>query len=72
MTAAGAHVVVNGRTEARVQQTLADIRAAMPEADLTGVAADLATAAGAAALVAQIPDADILVKRPGLNIQIES
>jgi len=65
LAAAGARVVINGRTEARVQAAIADIRGTTPQADLSGVASDMATAAGAAALVAQVQDADILVNNVG-------
>ncbi|MBZ9921458.1 MULTISPECIES: SDR family oxidoreductase [unclassified Mesorhizobium] len=62
---AGSAVVVNGRTEERVAATLRELRALLPDADLTGIAADLATAEGSAALAAQAPDADILVNNVG-------
>lgn len=62
---AGSAVVVNGRTEERVAGTLRELRALLPDADLTGIAADLATAEGSAALAAQAPDADILVNNVG-------
>jgi len=65
LAAAGAHVVINGRTEARVQAAIADIRGTTADADVSGVAVDMATAAGAAALVAQIQHADILVNNVG-------
>jgi NAD(P)-dependent dehydrogenase (short-subunit alcohol dehydrogenase family) len=61
----GAHVVVNGRTEKRVEKAIADIRGSVPNASLSGAAADMATAAGAASLVAQVKDADILVNNVG-------
>jgi NAD(P)-dependent dehydrogenase (short-subunit alcohol dehydrogenase family) len=62
---AGAAVVINGRTEERVAATLQALRAAFPEADFTGVVADLSTAEGSAELVAQVKDADILVNNVG-------
>lgn len=62
---AGAAVVVNGRTEARVATALAELRAALPDATFTGVVADLATTAGAATLFAQAAHADILVNNVG-------
>ena len=62
---AGAAVVVNGRGAERVERAVAEIREAFPDADISGVAADLATADGAAALVAHAPDADILVNNVG-------
>lgn len=62
---AGASVVVNGRTEERVSAVLREMRALLPGADLTGVAADVATPEGCATLVAQVPDSDILVNNAG-------
>ena len=62
----GARVVVNGRTDARVREAMAAVRAAAPGADVDGVAADLATAAGCDALIARVPDADILVNNLGI------
>lgn len=62
----GAHVVVTGRTQARVDEALAAIRAAQPDAKLSGVAADLGTAEGAAHLIAEMPEADILVNNLGI------
>ncbi len=41
------------------------IRQAVPGSDVSGVAADLSTAEGVAALIAQVPDADILVNNVG-------
>jgi NAD(P)-dependent dehydrogenase (short-subunit alcohol dehydrogenase family) len=57
---AGASVVVNGRAEERVSTALREMRALLPEADLAGAAADVATPEGCAALFAQAPDAGIL------------
>jgi NAD(P)-dependent dehydrogenase (short-subunit alcohol dehydrogenase family) len=62
---AGAAVVVNGRGSARVDQAVRQIRDAVPGSDVSGVAADLSTVEGAEALVAQVPDADILVNNVG-------
>jgi NAD(P)-dependent dehydrogenase (short-subunit alcohol dehydrogenase family) len=62
----GARVVVNGRTRIRVDQAVRGLLADLPSADVTGVAADLGTADGCAALIAQVPDADILVNNVGI------
>ncbi|HEX4713277.1 SDR family NAD(P)-dependent oxidoreductase, partial [Phenylobacterium sp.] len=48
---AGAAVVLNGRTQEAVSAALARISEAVPGATPRGVAADLGTAAGCAALV---------------------
>lgn len=62
---AGAAVVINGRTQKRVDAALREMRTLLPEAELTGVAADVATAQGSAVLFEQAPDADILVNNAG-------
>ena len=62
---AGAAVVVNGRGAARVDEAVRQIRRTVPEADVSGAVADMATAEGVAALIAQAPDADILVNNVG-------
>jgi len=62
---AGASVIVNGHTQARVDQAVQQMRAAFPESPISGIAADLSTAEGANAFIAQAPDADILVNNVG-------
>jgi NAD(P)-dependent dehydrogenase (short-subunit alcohol dehydrogenase family) len=58
----GARVMVNGRTQARVDAALASICREVPQAKTEGVALDLGTAAGCEALVRRIPGPDILVR----------
>ncbi len=62
----GATVAVNGRGADRMEAAIAAIRREVPEANLAGIAADLATAEGAAAVVRSIPDVDILVNNLGI------
>jgi NAD(P)-dependent dehydrogenase (short-subunit alcohol dehydrogenase family) len=66
LAAAGAHVVITGRTQARVDEALASVRASVAGATLTGLAADLGTLDGAQRLIETIPDADILVNNLGI------
>ena len=61
----GASVVVNGRTQERVDAAMAAIRAAVPGARLQGVAADGTTAEGAAKVFAAVPEIDVLVNNLG-------
>ena len=63
---AGAEVVINGRTQARVDEALTSLHEAIPQARLSGVAADLGSAEGIEAFVAQIPETDILVNNLGI------
>lgn len=65
---AGAAVVVNGRSQARVDAALASLRAAVPGAQLSGVAADLASAQGAADFIAAVPQTDILINNLGIFV----
>ncbi len=62
---AGAAVVVNGRGNERVNEVVRQIRQAVPDCGVSGIAADLSTVEGVEALVAQVPDADILVNNVG-------
>jgi NAD(P)-dependent dehydrogenase (short-subunit alcohol dehydrogenase family) len=62
----GARVVVNGRTQARVDRALESLKKASGATDAVGVAADLTTAEGAAKLLASVPQADILVNNLGI------
>ncbi|WP_313165491.1 SDR family NAD(P)-dependent oxidoreductase [Massilia oculi] len=62
----GASVVLTGRKQEQVDGALAQLRAAVPAAQVRGVAADLGTAQGVAALKAAEPHADILVNNVGI------
>ena len=63
----GASVVVNGRTQQRVDEAVAKARAnAGGSAEITGVAADLATAEGCETLLRAVPEADALVNNMGI------
>ncbi|WP_083374430.1 SDR family NAD(P)-dependent oxidoreductase [Methylobacterium sp. C1] len=62
---AHASVVVNGRTQARVDDAVRQMHAAFPESAISGIAAVLSTAEGANDFVAQAPDGDILVNNVG-------
>ena len=62
----GAHVVINGRTQKRIDAALAQLRKAVPNAKVEGVAADVSTAEGCAQLTRSVPDADILVNNMGI------
>ena len=66
LAAAGAKVVVNGRKQATVDKAIAAVSAAVPNAKVTGVAADVSTADGCAALAAAAPAVDILINNAGI------
>jgi NAD(P)-dependent dehydrogenase (short-subunit alcohol dehydrogenase family) len=63
---AGASVVVNGRSKGRVDDTVDKLREETGSTTTTGVALDLATADGAADLVAGLADVDVLVNNLGI------
>jgi NAD(P)-dependent dehydrogenase (short-subunit alcohol dehydrogenase family) len=60
----GAAVIVNGRSQARVEEALG--RLADTGAELVGLAGDLGTAAGVDEAIARHPDLDILVNNLGI------
>ncbi len=62
----GATVIINGRSSAAVETTMADIRTVLPEAKLQGLAADNGTAEGVAETIRQFPKLDILVNNLGI------
>ncbi len=62
----GAGLVVNGRTQAAVDEAIGQIRAAAPTAKAEAAVFDLGTAAGCAALIARFPIVDILVNNLGI------
>jgi len=66
LAAEGASVVVTGRTQATVDAALKRLRESLPEAKATGIAADCATAEGAASVFARLPQVDILVNNLGI------
>ena len=62
----GASVVVNGRTQQRVEGAVKKVKEVGGDVEVTGVAADLSTAEGVANLVRQVPEVDILVNNVGI------
>jgi len=66
LASCGATVVVNGRGQVHVDAAMDTIRRAVPKASVVGVAGDLGTAEGCAALVDAQPACDILVNNLGI------
>lgn len=64
--AEGAAVVLNGRTAERVDEVVARLRAEVPGADVTGIAADLAEASQTSALLDELGQVDVLVSNAGV------
>src|SRR5262245_35792495 len=66
LAAAGAVTVINGREQVSVDKAVAAVKNAVPGATVRGVAADLGTAQGCAALAEAEPDADVLINNVGI------
>jgi NAD(P)-dependent dehydrogenase (short-subunit alcohol dehydrogenase family) len=61
-----AKVIVNGRTQARVDAAVKAIQQKVAGANVRGVAADLGTSGGVETFLRQAPDADIVVNNLGI------
>src|SRR6202045_2548261 len=66
LAGAGANVVINGRTQAKVDTAVAAIAKAAPGGKVAGVAADVSTSAGCETLAEMLPDVDILINNAGI------
>jgi NAD(P)-dependent dehydrogenase (short-subunit alcohol dehydrogenase family) len=61
----GARVIINGRTQRRVDEALSKLRS-LGGGEIEGAAADLAGAEGCAKVIAACPEVDILVNNMGI------
>ena len=66
LAAEGARVIVNGRTDARVNEAIRSIRAEIPSAKLEALALDLSQTQAAAEAAERFPDIAILVNNLGV------
>ncbi|MDO9356719.1 MAG: SDR family oxidoreductase [Solirubrobacteraceae bacterium] len=66
LAAAGAHVYVNGRSQERVDEAIAAVLAGHPAGKVSGISADVSTAAGAKIVFGALPAVDILVNNLGV------
>jgi NAD(P)-dependent dehydrogenase (short-subunit alcohol dehydrogenase family) len=66
LAAEGCEVILNGRTEDRIQKAMADIRKTVPNARLEGVAADFGDARSVEDLIKQVGTVDILINNVGV------
>lgn len=62
----GARVAINGRTPARVEETIRSLRRERPEANLIAAPGDVGTAEGARAVLDAVARVDILVNNAGV------
>jgi len=66
LVAEGATVLINGRNERRVSETIHEIRGQYPEAILQSAVADLGTEQGCQEMIKNYPDLDILINNLGI------
>jgi NAD(P)-dependent dehydrogenase (short-subunit alcohol dehydrogenase family) len=66
LAAEGVHVIINGRTEARVEAAIKKIQASHPKAMLSPMALDLGTAEGVTRLIERVPTVDIVINNLGI------
>lgn len=66
LAAEGASVIINGRHEDKVKQTIHDIRAVHPDAELRYAVADLGTEEGCHQVREAVPVVDILINNLGI------
>src|SRR6202166_1863449 len=66
LAVAGANVVINGRTQAKVDTAVAAVAGVAAGSKVAGVAGGVSTAAGCETLVETLPDVDILINNAGI------
>ncbi|MDJ1486241.1 SDR family oxidoreductase [Cytophagaceae bacterium YF14B1] len=62
----GANVIINGRTEERVNYAVAQLKKEIPDAVVKGIAADFSTVSEVEKLIAELPSVDILINNVGI------
>ncbi len=62
----GAEVIVNGRTQDSVDKAVAELKSAINESKVSGIAADFSKAAEVENLIKRLPDIDILINNAGI------
>lgn len=66
LAAEGARVIINGRTQTRIDEAIAKLRAKVPAAKLESFAGDLATDNDAQELARRFPDVEVLINNLGI------
>jgi NAD(P)-dependent dehydrogenase (short-subunit alcohol dehydrogenase family) len=66
LAASGASVVLNGRKQTTLEAAVSKLSGEVKDAKVRGIAGDVSTAAGCKALVAALPDVDILINNAGI------
>lgn len=71
LAAEGATVLINGRREEKVNQTIKEIQERYPEAVLQSAVADLGTEQGCEEVIGKSPEVDILINNLGIFEPVE-
>jgi NAD(P)-dependent dehydrogenase (short-subunit alcohol dehydrogenase family) len=66
LLAEGAEVIINGRSQQRVDAAVDELKKLIPSAKVSGVPADFSRAEDIKQLIAKLPDIDILVNNAGI------
>lgn len=66
LAASGAEVILNGRSQARVDEAVAKLKGAVPGAKTRGVVGDVGQVDGGNAIVTSVPEVDILINNAGI------
>ncbi|TGD78978.1 SDR family NAD(P)-dependent oxidoreductase [Hymenobacter wooponensis] len=66
LAAEGAHIIITGRTEGRIQEARATIQGAVPQANVRGVAVDFGKPEEVANLLREVANVDILINNVGI------
>ncbi|OJV15682.1 MAG: oxidoreductase [Dyadobacter sp. 50-39] len=66
LMAEGAHVIINGRNPEKTKAAMEQLRAIFPSGNVTGIAADFSSSDEVAALIAGLPQIDILINNVGI------
>lgn len=62
----GATVIINGRNQAKIEEALQKLRQEIPQADVSGIAADFSNVEQVNALIDALPQVDILINNVGV------
>lgn len=62
----GATVIINGRSEIRVVEAIEKLRSLVPDAQISGVAADFSKVEEVNTMLENLPDVDILINNAGI------
>ncbi|UII32950.1 SDR family oxidoreductase [Fulvivirga ulvae] len=66
LLAEGAHVIINGRTQVKLDEAIARLQKDFPNARVSGIAADFAKADEVNNLLTKLPEVDILINNVGI------